>query len=89
MNKDKRYYSRLKAADRASKKAEAYQGKEDAKMDALRAQFGLDRLTDAANGLNAPAQAAAPDMLSPQPAAHEQMDITERLLMKARERSKS
>ena len=42
MNKDKRYYSRLKAADRASQQAASYQDKEDAKMDALKQMFGLD-----------------------------------------------
>eukprot|EP01046_Picozoa_sp_COSAG06_P117386 COSAG06_NODE_64447_length_259_cov_0.975000_1_plen_48_part_10 len=48
MQKDKRYYGRLKAAENASRKAQKYQSKEDAKMDALREQFGLDRLTAAA-----------------------------------------
>ena len=72
MQKDKRYYSRLKAAEKASKKAERYQSTEDAKMNALREQFGLDRLTAAANGQNLPEQstAQAPSMTSPQPAGH-------------------
>jgi hypothetical protein len=77
MQKDKRYYGRLKAAENASRKAQKYQSKEDAKMDALREQFGLDRLTAAATGQTLPAAGAggaggggAEDMLSPQPAAH-------------------
>jgi hypothetical protein len=72
MQKDKRHYGRLKAAEKASKKAERYQSTEDAKMDALRAQFGLDRLTAAANGQNVPQTAAAqaPSITSPQPAGH-------------------
>ena len=72
MQKDKRYYSRLKAAEKASKKAQRYQSTEDAKMNALREQFGLDRLTAAANGQHLPTTAAAPapSMTSPQPAGH-------------------
>ena len=77
MQKDKRYYSRLKAAEKASKKAKRYQSTEDAKMSALREQFGLDRLTAAANGQNLQTAAASasnatdgPSMTSPQPAGH-------------------
>ena len=81
MQKDKRYYGRLKAAEKASKKAERYQSREDAKMDALRAQFGLDRLTAAANGQNLPetGRAQAPSMSSPQPAGHGELQIVLRL----------
>ena len=44
MQKDRRYYGRLKAAERASKAAQRYQSAEGAKMDALKEMFGLDRL---------------------------------------------
>lgn len=80
MQKDKRYYHRLKAAEKISKKAERYQSTEDAKMNALREQFGLDRLTAAADGRNLPAAAAAaaPTMTSPQPAGHGEPDTAMR-----------
>lgn len=81
MQKDKRYYGRLKAAEKASKKAQKYQSTEDAKMNALREQFGLDRLTAAANGQNVLATAASetPSMTSPQPAAHGESGMSIRM----------
>ena len=83
MQKDKRYYHRLKAAEKVSKKAERYQSTEDAKMNALREQFGLDRLTAAANGRNLPAAAlaAASSMTSPQPAGHGEPDTAMRIAL--------
>lgn len=90
MNKDKRYFNRLKAADRASKQAAQYQGREDAKMDELKKLYGLDRLEAAANGQTEVPVAGgqAGEMLSPQLASHAGLDIKQRLLMKARERSR-